>query len=31
MSGDTWGVEGLGVRYGGRAALEDVTFEVAAR
>jgi ABC-2 type transport system ATP-binding protein len=27
----TWGVEGLGVRYGGRAALEDVTFRVAPR
>jgi len=31
VSGDTWGVEGLGVRYGGRTALDDVTFEVAAR
>jgi ABC-2 type transport system ATP-binding protein len=27
----TWGVRGLGVRYGGRSALDDVTFEVAAR
>jgi ABC-2 type transport system ATP-binding protein len=26
-----WGVDGLSVRYGGRAALADVTFEVAAR
>ena len=26
-----WGVDGLGVRYGGRVALEDVTFEVAGR
>jgi ABC-2 type transport system ATP-binding protein len=27
----SWGVRGLGVRYGGRSALDDVTFEVAAR
>jgi ABC-2 type transport system ATP-binding protein len=31
VSATTWGVEGLGVRYGARTALDGVTFEVAAR
>jgi ABC-2 type transport system ATP-binding protein len=31
VSAASWGVDGLGVRYGDRVALEDVAFEVPAR